>query len=32
MTNLTLGFTISRTLLGLGTLNINDHTNYYIAP
>jgi hypothetical protein len=32
MTNMTLGFTISRTLLGLGTLDLNDHTNFYIAP
>ena len=32
MPDLTLGFTVSRTVLGLGTLNINDHTNYYIVP
>lgn len=32
MPNMTLGFTISRTLLSLSALDINDHTNYYIAP
>lgn len=32
MTNMTLGFTVSRTLLSLSALDLNDHTNYWISP
>lgn len=32
MPDLTLSVLVSRTILGLSDLQINDHTNYFIAP
>lgn len=32
MPDITLGLTITRTLLALGDLNLNDHTNFIAAP
>ena len=32
MPDITLGLSITRTLLALSPLELNDHTNYYLAP